>query len=464
MLGHAPGGVNVEYLFSSPQMVAEIEGLGYAAALQALRDSPLPWQPLYGVPLPIRSVTQFQQLFPATQQLTHQRYASRLAGESVWLPTAVEDFFMHSNGDAVVEKLLWVLCVDEAEQQHAFLPAANDDFLDLANSSAFARALAIPRAGVLMMPDLERLQIPASLDEVPRLRIANPAPSFLPCGKKNADPHREWRDSDETEHSPLPLGFGELLPSMLRAIDKWRPDIQLLLALPFDLEQRAERPQPSAQALDEIAAMKNSTLAPLLHHLQLTYPYLRSARKRLISASALLAGAMVTTTATQGSWRSVAGKPLAGEYQPFPLLPGYEAARLRDEVGVGTLVSHRSRLELSDERLPGGVFGEDAEYARSGEVARFIGWLRRELEGLGLQLLFEVDPADPRPAMILNSFFARLYQRGALRGRLPEEAFVIRQRSDGESTLLFEIEIAPAFPIDRIRLLFTQERLEVSRG
>ncbi len=463
ILGHCPGGVDVEYLFSSPQMVAGIEGLGYADSLEVLRQSPLPRQPFYGVPLPVRSLSQFQSLFPAVQRVGKERYISRLAGDQVWLPSAVEDFFMDSS-NAVNRKLLWVISVDETQGQQAFLPAERDDFLDLSNSSAFTRALAIPRVGLLIMPDLERLQIPSALADIPRLRLANPPPDFLPCGEKFDDTHRERRNSHEINRQPTPHDFGEILPKMLRTLSKWRPDIQLLFALPFDLEQRAERPQPSASALHAIAQMRNSTLAPQLHRVQLTYPYLRSARRSLISSSALLAGAMASTTAELGSWRSVAGKALAGEYQPYPLLPQYDAARLRDEAGIGTLVSHRSKLELSDERLPGGVFGESAEYARSGEIARFIGWLRRELEGLGLQLLFEVDPLDPRPMMLLRDFFTRLHQRGALRGRLPEEAFAIRQSNDGESTLLFEIEIAPAFPIDRIRLVLAQDRLEIARG
>jgi hypothetical protein len=56
---------------------------------------------------------------------------------------------------------------------------------------------------------------------------------------------------------------------------------------------------------------------------------------------------------------------------------------------------------------------------------------------------------------VLERFFSRLFQQGALRGRLPEEAFSIRQRATTqESTIAYDIEIAPAFPIDHITLTF----------
>jgi hypothetical protein len=76
----------------------------------------------------------------------------------------------------------------------------------------------------------------------------------------------------------------------------------------------------------------------------------------------------------------------------------------------------------------------------------------------GEQLVFSVDPRDPRPGMLLRDFFDRLHRQGALRGRLPEDAYRVEQKQDGEATLIFEIEIAPAFPIDLIRLTFVHDR------
>ena len=68
--------------------------------------------------------------------------------------------------------------------------------------------------------------------------------------------------------------------------------------------------------------------------------------------------------------------------------------------------------------------------------------------------MFNVDVADPRPELALDAFFRGLHQAGALRGDLPEDAFRIERRFPQEGAVSFDIEIAPAFPIDRLRLTF----------
>ena len=92
-----------------------------------------------------------------------------------------------------------------------------------------------------------------------------------------------------------------------------------------------------------------------------------------------------------------------------------------------------------------------------------MGWLRRELQALGERLLFDVDAQDPRPEQALRHFFTQLHAAGALRGARPEQAFRIQAVAAGnsaESTLAFEIELAPAFPIDLIRISFMHDRAD----
>jgi hypothetical protein len=171
----------------------------------------------------------------------------------------------------------------------------------------------------------------------------------------------------------------------------------------------------------------------------------------------------------RGPWRSAAGRPLPGRSLPYPAVSQQLATALRDTPGVGVLVNRKGHGELDDERLavptlPSRLLGHltpsrsRAEHLRSGETMRFLGWLRRELQALGEQLVFSVDPRDPRPGMLLGDFLDRLHRLGALRGRLPEQAYRLAQRQEGESTLVFDIEIAPAYPIDRIRLTFVHDR------
>ena len=91
---------------------------------------------------------------------------------------------------------------------------------------------------------------------------------------------------------------------------------------------------------------------------------------------------------------------------------------------------------------------------RSGEVARFLGFLLRRLRSLGDTLVFNVDVDDPRPALALEQFFRALHRAGALRGILPEDAFRIERRRPQPGAVVFDIEIVPTFPIDRLRLTF----------
>jgi hypothetical protein len=128
------------------------------------------------------------------------------------------------------------------------------------------------------------------------------------------------------------------------------------------------------------------------------------------------------------------------------------------------VLRHRNgHLELDDERLavpalhPGDYpNAADPRFDgfRSAEIQRFLGFTLRQLQALGEELIFDADPADPRTRLLLEEFFLQLYQRGALRGDLPEDAFAIQQRSVTENTIAFDIQIAPAFPIDHITLTF----------
>jgi hypothetical protein len=91
---------------------------------------------------------------------------------------------------------------------------------------------------------------------------------------------------------------------------------------------------------------------------------------------------------------------------------------------------------------------------RSGEVARFMGWLLRRLRALGEVLVFDLEPRDPRPRLLLEDLLRRLHGAGALRGNQPEEAFSIREGQRGPGILAYDIELAPAFPVDKLRLTF----------
>jgi len=470
MPGHCPGPANWRWLLEQPQLVGLIEQAGYHDQLDALRKldkllkSGVGEGPsddtdiasltlLQNIPLPLDSLSHFNHLFPQAFT-TGTLYRSQLAGNAAWLPLAVRDFFAGTRGNG--PQRLWVIPVSEHAQQEGFLPSQDTVWEDNKLISAFDRALGLPDVGLIALPDLERLQVPADLPDIPRLRLPNQVPAFLPCSSEYDDMHRERRYSEEIPKAPAPRDFVNTLNALAGLIARRRPDMHLLLGMPFDPDGETESPRISPDDLNRLGNYRESARGHYLRRVQLTFPYLRSARHALKSPAGVLAAEMAKRS-RQGSWLSVAGRPLGDEARPYPPINRNLATELRDTHAIGVFIEERGQLKLDDERLAAGVFNDSAEHARSGEIARFLGWLQRELRRLGEQLVFDVDPRDPRPRILLESFFGQLHARGALRGTMPGDAFTIRQMAPAGSTLLFEIELAPAFPIDRIRLSISRD-------
>jgi len=447
MLGHCPGQTRWQALLDMPDAIAALAELGYQRAIDRLRtgtaDAGL--RALYKLPLPIHSPAQFHALFPQAIS-TAARYRSRLAGDSAWLPRAVQDFFLQAGRTG---RRLWVIRVDESLAAEGFLPDADPDLSAPPDTlDAFAAALQLPEVGLLAMPDLERLLIPAELDDIPRLRLPNPPPGFLPCATALDDGHRERRNHWEMPAAYQAPPLTELLPRLLGPLRRYRPDLHCLLSLPLHSPRAGELPTPDPELLD---ALRGNRIAGM-QQLQWLFPYLRSRALSLYSAAGLIAGQMVERTQRAGAWQSIAGRPLPGDGLPWPPQTRQQATALRESPGIGVLLNERQRLVLDDERLAAPVFHGNRDGTPSGEVARFIGWLRRALLRLGERLVFNADPRDPRPLLALTDFFTRLHARGALRGRLPTQAFSIRQLAGRENLIEFEIALAPSVPIDRIRL------------
>jgi len=490
MLGHCPaqaGLPNWARLAADPSVLEEIAQLGLGSACARLRElaagaSASPederLQALYDLPLPLRSFGQFQSLFPGAFAADTQ-YRSLLGGQRAWLPLAVQDFFENALPGQALK--LWMIRVDERQGSAAFLPRAEADMLDPRTLGPFERALLIPRAAILALPDLERLQIPAHLADIARLRLANPVPSFLPCGAQSDDDHRERRHSEEMPAPPATLPAGEILLPISRALARLRPDMQCLLSVPLAALPGSELPGADERflafagrlaGLDDSGALDPARLGratDAARHLQLLYPYLRGPDRQLGSAVGLVAGMQAAVSQQYGVWRSIAGRPLPGRSLPWPPLSQHAATQLRQQPGVTVLLQRKSQALVDDERLcapclPAAALRQltaarrDDEHWRSAEVMRFMGWLRRELQALGERLVFDTDARDPRPQLALRSFFSRLHSLGALRGQRLDDAYTLTQSASDDARLAFDIEIAPAYPIDRIRISFLQDR------
>lgn len=481
MLGHCPGNARWDLLLESSQTVAEIARLGFTKHMTTLsdwlreRDKPAAERnmaepdaellALYGLPIPLLSLAHFQVLFPEAER-QNTLYRSQLAGNSAWLPAAVADFFQSAQPGGMADgaKKLWILRIPERQGQKGFLPDPYADYSDPQCLPAFDRAMLIPNLGIIATPDLERLQIPANLADVRRMRLANPDPMFLPCAASTDDDHRERRRSEEIPRPEAVWPLQDLLAPILQTLKKRRPDLQCLLTLPLEQAGEGSFPamaQEAGQAIQSAAASESSGL----HAMQFLFPYLANRERPLCSPAGLIAGAMLETSQRLGPWRSMAGKTLPGMWQLYPPLHSQQVAELRDRPGVGVLVAHKNRLQLDDERraapvVAAGGFSKPSRHAegyRSGEVARFLGWLHRQLLRLGESWLFNTDVRDPLGKAQLAQFFSSLHRAGALRGALPEQAFSIAATHDNESTVIYRIELAPVFAIDRLVLNFSHD-------
>ncbi|GLS27847.1 hypothetical protein [Marinibactrum halimedae] len=475
-LGHCPGRVNVDRLLAMPTLLDELERVGFGDHVRQLQSGVAqePLASLSHLPIPIYSRAEFHDLFPSALNGRTQ-YQSVLAGGRPWLAPCVDDFF--ANGGVK----LWVVKIPEDERQAGFFPTEQTQLHDVQTLRGLATLFILPRIGTVACPDLERLQIPAQLPDVPRVRLANPDPQFRPCAQVynqvTQDNHRERRHSNELPDAPDPLPFSDVLKGLLQRSAKARPDWQWVLSLPLSYapvaENAAQSPQVDPTATEWLEQLKQRNDAHRLRQLQLVFPYLRAPDRPLRSSVGIITGKQAAMAQREGIWVSVAEAPLVASARPFPHLSLSQALDLRHAPGVSVLRFHRGALRLDDERLcvpalpPEDINTglNDRRYGgyRSAEVQRFLGYLQRSLRALGEQLIFNVDYRDPRPRLILDTFFRNLYQRGALRGRTVDEAFHIQphlpaSNESGDGVMVFEIAIAPALPIERIRLTFSNAR------
>jgi len=491
MLGHCPGRVRIERLLALTELVNEIRQAGFAARLEKIntlvndiavaRANAVAQKEIEKLldqldisvshlPMPLHSTAEFDDIFPLART-TSTHYGSVLAGTRAWLPQAVDDFF--TNGG---EKL-WLVRVPEAEGIAGFLPEQPQSLLDVDKLRGLASLLVVNRLGLVVMPDLERLQIPAQLPDIPRKRLENPEPVFLPLGTLLDDGHRERRQTSEL-FAELPVQpMLTVLRRLLQLSSPQRSDIQFIVTLPLSYSNSLASPVADLEALTLLDDARKTANAHLLRQVQMVFPYLRQG-DRISSPVGVLAGAIAKNVAVNGAWRSVAMQPLMSLAQPFPKVDIQETISLRETPGIGIINLKAGKLKLDDERLLVPALHRDdyllpginSDYSkrlsglRSAEVVRFLGYLVRELRELGDHLIFNVDPQDPRPQLVLERFFLDLYRAGALRGASPEDAFRITRASSAENVIAFDIEIAPAYPIDKIIITFINRDGEWQAG
>lgn len=457
---------NPDAVFEDPQLTLRLQEMGYAERIAVLGAD----DGLYELPLPIRSLAQFQRLFPASprqletdpgddveQGETHQQDS----GEN-WLPWAVRDFFAAAIEQSD-DRICWVIRVRKTTGETEIDDIDRFDINPSAvrheplSWNAVELACSIETAGMLVMPDFEKLLVPRAIVDVARNQLPNPAPSFHPCGTLYDDGHRERRYSSEMPDYKQIDDADERIRRIAWRLHAWRPDMQWLLSLPPEIDNGIALSRPVSQIADWLESRGED--APELAHVQFLFPLVYGDERPLTSASGVLAGHIVHKTRTEGVWRSVAGMPLASHLSPWPEIGTKQRSRLREKPGIGVLHPVGSKLQLDDERLVASGFCDHAGSAcRSGELMRFVGWLRRSLRDLGEDMIFQLDGRDPAVRNMLDAFFAELHRKGALRGAQAEDGYRLTNLSTMANLILYRIEIAPSFPVDRFVVTFMHDR------
>jgi len=461
-IGHCPGPVSRTALAADTALATTLAEMGHQERVlgwqtEAQDDPQAPGDDLYGLALPIRSLAQLQRLFPNIQ-LSDAQFPDQ---SSPWLPWAVQDYFAAGNGRSD-GRLCWVIRVPKAASVAASLAAfdsrADGVRHDPNTWGPVELACSLEDAGLLAMPDLERLLLPGPIQDIARKRLPNPGPEFHPCSRELDDDHRERRYSAEMPGAAAALAPVRRTRDTAARIHAWRPDLQWLLALPADTELELPLPRPRPEVLTWLRGIDPHN-APALAQVQFLFPLVYGERRPITSPSGLIAGHIVHRTVRDGVWRSVAGAPLSHDLHPWPELGRADRAGLREDPGLGVLYRTGGALQLDDERLVASGFCDAAGSAcRSSELIRFVGWLRRALRRLGEEILFTLDGRDPAIANMLDAFLFGLHRKGALRGATAQEAYRVTRIGNLPELVQYRIEIAPSFPVDAFVVTFLHER------
>ncbi|MEJ2322257.1 MAG: hypothetical protein P8Z31_07945 [Gammaproteobacteria bacterium] len=233
---------NPDAVFEDSLLTQRLQEMGYAERIATFDED----DGLYGLPLPVRSLAQFQRLFPQSppsdeavpddDETQHNTTQQQAYGDD-WLPWAVRDFFS-AGIDQSDDRICWVIRVRSTQGETGI---DDIDAFDINPSAvrhepsswnAVELACAIESAGMLVMPDFERLLVPQNIVDVARNQLPNPAPSFHPCGTIVDDGHRERRYSSEMPDYRQIDDAGERIRRIAWRLHAWRPDMQWLLSLP----------------------------------------------------------------------------------------------------------------------------------------------------------------------------------------------------------------------------------------
>jgi hypothetical protein len=318
-------------------------------------------------------------------------------------------------------------------------------------------AMQVPSAGLLVLPDLEHLCLAGAEPQ--------PAPPSAPLSAPGFRPITDFVAPPPAGVEPPPaattVGPQDVLARASAMLAATRPDMLCLFALPVGADQM----QTAAAMVRRADAYLHGAIppGPDLPQVQAFAPLLRDATGAIASPSGLIAGLLCAAAQTDGVWRSVAGRTLPSGATPLRRIDSNALDTLRRS-GITVLRFAPGGTTLDDDIL-GCRDVAGAAPRRAAGARRLMGWLLRNLQTFGEQLVFENVLDDGRVELALTSLFATLLKRGALNGRQVSDAVTITRRDPGQdSAVEFDIGVAIAVAIETIRLSFLDGQVTATLG
>ena len=344
-----------------------------------------------------------------------------------------------------------------------------------------AHLYGLPEVSFLCLPDLADIcaSLPEPPDDAVPLRAVPEV--FVACA--------DGRDVRPERHSvaaryPAPrcddegyTTWGRAVAMAATIVQRRQREVQVVAALPL-----SARGTPAAGDLDGFVA--RTFLRPPLgsgpgilasSFIQLVFPWVRTPGSAnlpegLESPDGVLAGVLARSALTRGSFRSVAGQPLAEVYDVEPLLrrdqtdPQLNGGRSIDPGRVPRLAERVSLLG----RSPAGLrvltdvtASHDPAYRPAG-VHRLVSSIVRAARRLGEDVTFEPSGERlwARVEAQVTGLLEGLYRSGALRGVDAAEAYRVRcdrttmtQADIDAGRAVVEVQFEAAMPIERITVV-----------
>jgi hypothetical protein len=423
-------------LLAEPNAAAE--ALDYAARLGFVPANP---DALTGLPLKFDSAAAFAAAFP---------------DDPSWLAAAVSDYFNAGGRRAVVIRLQ----IDPSSSQlDAYVaPTLKPSPLPFGHVPLVGLdiAMAVPQAGLVLLPDLEQLCFKAakvSLAQAPQPTL--PPPQFRPFAPRPAPPSPS--PASQAGKDDEPVAPGDVLGRVNAALAAQRPDMQCLFSIPIGADETLSAARLAARAKTYLYGA--DLLGPALPQIQALAPMLGGAGGAA-SPSGSVAGMIAGMAETAGIWRSLYGWALPPGSIPLRSIENRALADLR-QWGVTALRAGSQGAVIDGDfmAIPRAATGQ-----RSAGNHRLMGWLTRQLLAFGEQLVFDDNHRDGRVELILLDFFDDLHKAGALAGNQVSDAVTITSASTAANAIGYNIQIQTALALETIRLQFSPSRVTAAWG